>query len=401
MTQAVPSVADTRDPAGRPGFRPDVEGMRALALGLVLLFHAGVPGAEGGRLGVDVFFVISGFLITGLLVREVEATGRVDLARFYARRARRILPSAVVVTVVALVLTALLAPATLRRVGLDAAGATLQVANWRFALADLAGMNPVGVGSPLLHYWSLAVEEQFYLVWPPVVVLTAIVVRRRGGRGGSVRRALVIVASALLLVSLAASVVLTPLSGTVAYLVTPTRAWQLAAGALLALGNPAVVAATRRAWWPRAATLGGLGGLVLVLTSAHWTGSVDYPGSAAVVPTVGAVAMIASGAGAPGALQRALSWGPVQAAGRLSYVWYLWHAPVVYAAEELGVHSWPALLAVELVVGGALAWLTAVLVERPFRFSGAFAASSRRGLLLGAGVTAAGLAASTAAVVLG
>ncbi|WP_187279879.1 acyltransferase family protein [Quadrisphaera setariae] len=397
MTQIAVPVLSARPPARRPGFRPDVEGLRALALGLVLLYQAGVPGTAGGRLGVDVFFVISGFLITGLLVREVETTGRIDLPRFYARRARRILPSAVSVSIAVLLIVAVVAPATVARAGIDAVAASLQVANWRYVVADLSGLNPVGVGSPLLHYWSLAVEEQFYLAWPPLVVLTAWLARRRQR---SLRRWLAAVAGGLALLSLGASVFLTPLSGTVAYLSTPTRAWQLAAGALLALAVPALLALAGKAWWPAAAAGSAVLGLAMVLTSAHWTGAVDYPGSAALVPTLGTVVLIASGVGAPGVVQRLLSWAPVQAAGRLSYVWYLWHLPVIYVAEEMGVQSWLVLLGAEVLIGGALAWLTAVLIERPCRFAPRWAANSSRGLILGAGLTALGVLAGISAVIL-
>ncbi|TXR52428.1 acyltransferase [Quadrisphaera setariae] len=395
MPQTAPPVQGQPATRHRSAFRPDIEGMRALALGLVLLYQAGVPGIAGGRLGVDVFFVISGFLITGLLVREVETSGRVDLARFYARRARRILPSAVSVTIAVLLIVAVVAPATLARVGVDAVAASLQAANWRYVLADVAGLNPIGVGSPLLHYWSLAVEEQFYLAWPPLVMLTAWLAHKRGG---SVRRWLAVVAGGLALVSLSTSIILTPLSGTVAYLSTPTRAWQLAAGALLALAVPAVHELIHRSWWPAAAACASTTGLLLIATSAQWTGTVDYPGSAAIIPTLGAVALIAGGAGAPGLAQRILSWAPVQAAGRLSYVWYLWHLPVIYVAEDVGIQGWPLLLTLEIVVAGSLAWVTAVVIERPCRFAPAWSTSSRRGLLLGACFTGAGVLAGALAI---
>ncbi|WP_180357732.1 acyltransferase [Streptomyces sp. NP160] len=394
-------------PAGTgAAFRPDVEGLRAVALGLVLLFHVGVPGSGGGRLGVDVFFVISGFLITGLLVREVERTGRVGLAAFYARRARRILPAAVVVLLVALATTAALAPQLLGSTGRDGTAASLQVANWRSALADPVHLHPDASASPLLHYWSLAVEEQFYLLWPPLVLLAAAVARRRGT---SLRRSLAVAAGAVAVVSLACSVVLTPLLPTLAYLSSPTRAWQLAAGALLALGAPRLVALAQsgrlgalRRWVP---ALGWVA-LAVVVSSSLWTDDVPYPGSAALVPTLATVALIAAGtpglaegAAAPRGAGRLLSAGPVRWAGRASYSWYLWHVPVVFAGEQLGLSGWPVLLALEVLVAGPLAALTLVAVEQPFRSSPRFA-GARRGLLLGAAATAVGLAASLAAVLL-
>jgi len=390
------------------GFRPDVEGLRAVALGLVLLFHVGVPGSGGGRLGVDVFFVISGFLITGLLVREAERTGRVRLAAFYARRARRILPAATVVLVAALAATAVLAPQALASTGRDGLAAALQVANWRSALADPVDLHPDAAASPLLHYWSLAVEEQFYLLWPPLVLLALTVARRRGT---SVRRALVVTAGAVAVVSLACSVLLTPVLPTLAYLSSPTRAWQLAAGALLALGAPRLEAAAAgggarsrllRRWAPAA----GWVALAVVVSSSLWTDDVPYPGSAALVPVLGTVVLIAaggpglqSGAAARWGVGRLLGSRPVRLAGRASYSWYLWHVPVVFVGEQLGLTGWPVLLALELLVAGPLALLTLRVVEQPFRTSPRVA-GARRGLLLGAAATAVGLAASTAAVLL-
>ncbi|PWJ53944.1 Peptidoglycan/LPS O-acetylase OafA/YrhL, contains acyltransferase and SGNH-hydrolase domains [Quadrisphaera granulorum] len=426
MVHHVPARSAATSPAvqsapTRSGFRPDVEGLRAVALGLVLLFHAGVPGSGGGRLGVDVFFVISGFLITGLLVREVERTGRLDLAGFYARRARRILPAAVVVLLATLTTTAALAPAQLATTGRDGLAAALQLANWRSALADPMDLHPDAAASPLLHYWSLAVEEQFYLLWPPLVLLALAAARRRGrssdGPGGtSIRRALAVAAGAVAVVSLACSVLLTPVLPTLAYLGTPTRAWQLAAGALLALAVP------RLQWWStgtsqrrhlrRWAPAVSWAALAVVLTSSLWTDDVPYPGWAALVPTLGTVALIAAGipglTGASGqgddgvgarpvGAARLLSARPVRWAGRASYSWYLWHVPVVFAGEALGVSGWPALLALELLVAGPLAALTLVVVEQPFRTSPRFA-GARRGLVLGAVATALGVAASVLAI---
>lgn len=393
---------------GAPGgFRPDVEGLRAVALGLVLLFHAGVPGSGGGRLGVDVFFVISGFLITGLLVREVERTGRVGLAAFYARRARRILPAAVVVLVVTLGATAALAPRMLGETGRDGLAAALQVANWRSALADPVDLHPDAAASPLLHYWSLAVEEQFYLLWPALVLLVVAVARRRGT---SLRRSLAVAAGAVAVVSLACSVLLTPLLPTLAYLSSPTRAWQLAAGALLALATPRLAELAgggrldgRLGGLRRGVPALGWLALAVVLSSSLWTDDVPYPGWAALVPTLGTVALIAvgtpglAGGAGPSGVGRLLAARPVRWAGRASYSWYLWHVPVVFAGERLGLSGWPALLALELLVAGPLAALTLVAVEQPFRTSPRFA-GARRGLLLGAVATAVAVGASLVAV---
>ena len=164
--------------SGDDRFRPDLEGFRGIAILLVLLCHARLPGAEAGFIGVDVFFVLSGFLITGLLVEESQRTGRIRLGAFYARRARRILPAAIVVLASTLLAAQLvLSPLDLPRVADDALAASLSLANVRFAL-DATNYFAPGAASPVLHYWSLGVEEQFYLLWPVLLLLAA----RLGGR---------------------------------------------------------------------------------------------------------------------------------------------------------------------------------------------------------------------------
>jgi peptidoglycan/LPS O-acetylase OafA/YrhL len=380
-------VADTRvpdltarlrtAPAPRPAFRRDVEGLRAVALGLVLLFHAGVPFVRGGNIGVDVFFVISGFLITGLLVREVSTTGRVDLPAFYARRARRILPSAGVVLVLTVAGTALLAPALLADTGRAAAAAALQGANWwLLAAGDLH--------VPLTHYWSLAVEEQFYLVWPVLLLLA--------------RRRPLLALGVLSAVSYAASVLVTPGNELLAYLGTGTRMWQFGLGAALALLAPRIAELT-------AAHPGLTSGIRwaaagVLASAAVWAGYVAYPGWAALVPTLAAALLIAGGTSDPAAGPgRLLVWRPVRFCGRISYTWYLWHVPATFFAVALfpAVDRWPFLLVVELLAGG-LAFLTTVLVEDPLRRSRAVA-STRRGLVLGGVVTAVSLSAAVLALV--
>src|SRR5918995_2849985 len=171
----------SRDSPAKSTFRPDIEGLRAVAVGVVLLYHAGVPFAPGGYVGVDVFFVISGFLITGLLVRELEKTGTLSLARFYSRRAKRLLPLTVVVLAVVAVLSwLLLDPVRMDEVSLGVVASGLYVMNWLLAVraADYfaAGLQ----ASPVQHFWTLAVEEQFYLLWPALLLAAAWWSRRTG-----------------------------------------------------------------------------------------------------------------------------------------------------------------------------------------------------------------------------
>jgi len=346
-------------------FRTDVEGLRAVAIVFVLLFNAHVPLWGNGFTGVDIFFVISGYLITGLLVREVERTGTVSLAAFYARRARRILPSAYLVLLVVLAATTFGVDAAERRaVAQDVVAAALQVANLWFLSFDTTTLSPTIAGSPVLHYWSLAVEEQFYLVWPLVVLLVAHLAGRRG-RGVRVPLGVVIA-----LVSLGSGALYLFWSGPAfqaSYFASPARAWQLGAGALVALAEPLL---------GRLATRLPSG---LLATGTAWAGALAIAAvpaaqrlglaGAAVAATGGAAAVIASGSLTrmrPTVVARVLSLRPVRFVGRVSFTWYLWHVPVLVAAEHLGAGNWPLLLAAE-----AVALLPAVAtsrwIERPAR----------------------------------
>src|SRR5690625_987843 len=178
-TTPIEARPDRRAPSAAPRFRADIQGLRAIAVLLVLAYHAGVPLVSGGYVGVDVFFVISGFLITGLLIREVETHGRLSLRRFYARRAKRLLPA----TGVVLVATALLtwwstSVVDWRAFGWDIVGAALYVVNWVLAGRSVDYLAEDVGASPVQHFWSLAVEEQFYIVWPLLIVFLAWWLRR-------------------------------------------------------------------------------------------------------------------------------------------------------------------------------------------------------------------------------
>ncbi len=333
MSGAAPD--GTRAPGGE--FRPELEGLRAVAVGLVLAYHAGIPKLHGGYVGVDVFFVLSGFLITGLIVRELRATGRLDLPRFYARRARRLLPAAAVALVGTLVLSVvLLPPLRLPDVAGDAAAASLYVSNLRFALQATDYLASDLAPSPLLHFWSLGVEEQFYVFWPALLLVAATIGgglartarTARPGRdddAGLTRRlGTVVVAVAIL--SFVASLVLTTVAQPWAFFSQPTRAWELALGAGLALG------AARLGRMP--AMVGGslvAAGIVLVgLSGILLEQSTPFPGTAALLPTVGAALVIAGGASGAATLPvRLLALAPMRFLGRISYSLYLWHWPIL------------------------------------------------------------------------
>ncbi|MCX4744555.1 SGNH hydrolase domain-containing protein [Kitasatospora sp. NBC_01287] len=371
---------------GTTGFRPDIEGLRAVALLAVLGFHAGVPHLAGGFVGVDVFFVISGYLITGQLLREALGTGRIRLAEFFSRRARRLLPSAaLVLAVVALASVWLTAP--LRRTDLeyDVLASALSVANWRFVAQQTdylaAGRDP----SPLLHFWSLAVEEQFYLVWAPLLALLVYLTIRHSRRHA--RAAVIAVTASVTAVSLLLALYWTHREVSLAYLGSPSRVWQFGVGALIAL------LPWHRLPGPRGlrALVGWAGAAAIAWSVIVYTASTPYPGYAALLPTLGAGALILAGIPGRGQAPQAGPVGPgrllalaaPRAVGRLSYNLYLWHWPVLVLAEaRFGQLGWPVRLA--LTAAAALpALATMRWVERPLRRNPVVTELPRRGLSLG------------------
>jgi peptidoglycan/LPS O-acetylase OafA/YrhL len=376
--QYLPGGDEAGTPPGDRAFRPDVEGLRAIAILAVVLFHAGVPHITGGFVGVDVFFVISGFVITGLLLRQRNATGTTSFLTFYARRVRRILPAALLVIVVSIIATAAFVGG--RDTALfssDGRWTALFLGNVHFSHAypSLFATRPT---SPLQQYWSLAVEEQFYLVYPALFVA---LLTLRGT--WSTRARLAIGLSAVIFVSFVASVATSHAGQFAAYDSPFTRAWELALGALVAVGAvelekiPKAVAAVMT--WVGVALIG----LSATAFSAHTV----YPGSAAAVPVLGAALIIAGGTAAPVAGAEALLhlW-PFRWIGRLSYSWYLWHFPVlvIVAAHNhttVGRTSVAEnLMLVTLALG--LAAGTYFLVENPIRHSQV----SPKASLIGAGL---------------
>jgi len=345
------------------GFRSDIQGLRALAVLLVLLYHAGLPFIPGGYVGVDVFFVISGFLITAHLVQSLDSTGRIDLAGFYARRVRRLLPAAFAVAAATVVAVLLFVPVVdAGRMLRDALATVLYVPNVWFAiqqtdyLADHAA-------SPFQHYWSLGVEEQFYLLWPLLLWLIVVLARRR--------RVVVIVAVAsIAAVSAAAGIWLTAINQPYAFFLLPTRAWELLAGAIVALvartGLPAMVPGAARA------AMGWAGLAAVVAAGAAFDDRTPFPGIAALVPVAGTALVILAGTaptrGGPGGL---LSIRPAQAVGLLSYSLYLVHWPLLVIPQAaVGLHRplplWLTVL-LGVILALPLAWLLHRFVEEPFR----------------------------------
>ena len=367
------------DPATAPALahRDDIQGLRAIAVLTVIAAHASVPFLPGGFVGVDVFFVISGFLISQLLFREVERSGRVSLPGFYARRARRILPAATLVTVATILASAIwLSAVDLLTVVRDALWAVFFAANIHFAAVGTDYFAQEEPPSPLQHYWSLSVEEQFYLVWPALLLGLVLLARRRALPRRLVLAVLVVVTGA----SFAWSVVSTSTDPLAAYFSTPARAWELGLGALTALVASAVAARMSSA--VRSAL--GLAGLGLIAVACVTYGdATPFPGSAAAVPVVGSALVLLAGAGVPGARPwpvRALGVLPMRVVGDWSYSLYLWHWPVLIIAERRVGALGPWRTAVCVGVVFVLSALTYRYVEQPFRSSRRF--PTRRALTL-------------------
>ncbi|WP_040858421.1 acyltransferase family protein [Nocardia niigatensis] len=382
----------------REGFRPDIEGLRAVAVLAVVFFHAGTPGLGGGFVGVDVFFVISGFLITGILCREATATGTIELARFYGARARRLLPAASIVLVTTAIGAAiLLPPLQARQVLGDGIASALYAGNYRLALHGTDYLAADAPPSPFQQFWSLGVEEQFYLLWPVVIMTTAWLVRRR--RTGSATLlpyliVLAVVAAASFTISLVWTRVLPPW----AFFSLPARAWELAVGGMVALSAVA---------WSRlpksvAVLVGWIGLVVIVTACTQLNGKTPYPGAAALLPVLGAALVIVSGCAAPRfGVGRVLAPARVRAIGGLSYTLYLWHWPVLLLAPLALGHPLGRVGALGAVMmTGGLALLTHWSVENPVRFAALLRSSARLSLACGGACTAVAICVAVVLLVL-
>ncbi len=346
--------------AGVPGFRPDIQGLRAIAVLLVVAFHLWPEAVTGGFVGVDVFFVISGFLITGHLLQHPPRSAR-DLLDFWGRRIRRILPAALLVLAVTAVATRILVPET--RWVADASeiiASALYVENWALAANSVDYLAAAAAPSPVQHYWSLSIEEQFYIVWP-VVLLGAYWLARRLPLAPRpvVRLAMLAIIGGSLLIS-ATATANDPAS---AYFVTQTRVWELALGGFVATLVPF--------GWSLRSTLVGdglawLGVAMICVAGLVFTETTPFPGTAALLPVLGAALVILAAASGRRSPTRVLAFRPIQHIGDTSYSIYLWHWPLIvlwpYAFGQ--VDPLPILVA-SLV----LAWVTKVLVEDRVRFA--------------------------------
>lgn len=352
----------------RLGYRADLEGLRAIAILLVVAAHAGIPWLRGGFVGVDVFFVLSGFLITGLLVQEASTIGRIRFAEFYVRRLRRLLPALMTMLLVVCVLGALfLAPMEQRAQSSAASMAALWLSNIHFAFAHLDYFSPGTETNLFLHTWSLGVEEQFYLIWPALLVWLL----GRDGQRGVMR--LKTGMAIVLLASLTACIWLSYKAPQLAFYMMPLRAWQFSAGALAWLYFKVPDPSTAKQSWVHhpvlrhAAGWAGLGAIALAGTL--FSADITYPGAYALLPTLGAVGVIAAGCTTTHAtdVSRWLSWRPLQWIGKVSYSWYLWHWPILLLGHAVTGSNAPVYRAFWVLLSLGLACISYLFIESPIR----------------------------------
>ncbi len=342
--------------------QPEIQGLRAIAVLAVLVFHIWPLALPGGYVGVDVFFVISGFLITRLLLREAETKGQISLARFYRRRIRRLLPAATLVIVVASLFFSLLPQVQWPLLAWDALASALYVQNWWLtvqAVDYLAEDNAPGL---LQHYWSLSVEEQYYIVWPLIIWLVS---ARSAAAHAMPAKTLFVVTMILASISLIYSIYVAGHNPALGYFATTTRAWELAVGGILATLGPFL------AKWPdqRRATVGWLGLLMIAFSCVGFGPQTAFPGYAALLPTCGAALIIVAGRTTQTwSSYRVVAWRPLGFLGDISYSLYLWHWPLLIVYRAVVPGSVPWFHGIGLASTAILlAWLTKIWVEDPIR----------------------------------
>lgn len=363
-TVSSPSLSGTADrPSAQSDYRADIQGLRAIAVGLVVIFHLWPRRLSGGYVGVDVFFVISGFLITSHIMREVLSTGTLAVRRFWARRIRRLLPASLLVLALSGAAALVILPSTvLVETGKQIAASALYVENWQLARSAVDYMAADNDPTVAQHYWSLSVEEQFYLVWP--LLLLALLGRDMAGRvrtAAAVRRRVALGLGTVVVVSLCWSVFSTPRDAGFAYFSTFTRAWEFGAGALLG----AVPLALRG----RAGRVAGWSGVAFIIAAGvAFSGSTVFPGWVALLPVLGSVLVIAARPEGPASVGHWLGLRPMRFIGDISYSIYLVHWPlIILGAHLVGAHlTWRHKL-VLLALTVVLAWASKVWVEDPLR----------------------------------
>ena len=341
------------DPSSSKNYRPDIDGLRAIAVLAVVGFHAGIPWLRGGFVGVDVFFVISGYLICSIIYREISQD-EFSIARFYGRRFKRIIPALSVVLVFCLVFGALvLSPYEVRKLGDSVAATSLSISNFLFAKRTdyFAGL---AVTNPLLMTWSLAVEEQFYLVFPLLMLLF----------GKKNKRALLLLLATVSAVSFLCSIYFEFKQPAWNFYFPVTRAWELGAGTLLAVWQSGRLNSGNRSSWKIG--ISGLAGMLMIIGSfTLYSSGMRFPGYEAIPPVLGSILILAS----EGSLaNRFLALRPVVAIGLISYSLYLWHWPLLSFAEIMSARPLrPPTVMIVVTIAFAAATGSYFFVEKPFR----------------------------------
>ena len=376
-----PTGNEAGTPPGDRKFRPDVQGMRAIAIFLALVYHAGIPGFHGGYVGIEVFFVISGFVITGLLLRERERTGHTSLHSFYGRRVRRIMPAATLVIIVAVIAAyVILGPLSGNQTADDGRWASVFLVNIHFSANGTNYLSALLPPSVLENYWSLAVEEQFYIVYPTLFLLIGWWARKSSFDSFRTRLTIVLVVVIVASYSFSITDTLTDAQG--AYFSLLTRSWELALGALIAVHGRSFQRLPQ-AW----AAVGSWVGLtVIMVASVTLTGSSRYPGALVAIPTLGAALVVAAGGAQPAwGVERLLRRKSFQFVAAISFPLYLWHWPILeIAAQSRGVTSLPVWSSILLLLfAGVLATLTYYFFENPIRHNRSLAARRWASLALG------------------
>ena len=379
------STDDAVDPT-RQFFRRrrDIQGIRALAVLLVLAYHAEIPGFSGGYIGVDIFFVISGFLITNLLVREFDLNGKISLTDFYARRVRRLLPASLVAVVGTLVMSRIwLEPLRLGDLTQDARAAALFITNLLFASRESDYLQSALPPSPLQHYWSLGVEEQFYIFFPLIVMLLLKIQRNKV----MLKLGLALITA----ISLVLCVALTSKMPSATFYLLPFRAWELGAGALLTL----VYTQVQRINSVLRESLGWLAVVLILVANFLYDSRTVFPGYAAILPVVATLMIIASDDNSRFGPSRVFEIRILQWVGSRSYSLYLWHWPILIVAKAANKTDLSAIqVALCLLATFIFAELSFQFVEQPIHRVPNFLRSAKRTLSFGVVLIVIGLAAS-------
>lgn len=367
MTTTSAQASTPGSQATKTQFRPDVQGLRALAVGLVLLFHLWPEELSGGFVGVDVFFVISGYLITGHLYRELSTTGTIQLTKFWARRIMRLLPLACTVLVFSFVALIWLLPETTWEMNLRQIIASLfYVENWILAADSVDYMAAENDPSLVQHYWSLSIEEQFYFVLPLILVGSFLLAKRSDKQAlprFTTRGLMIATLSAVGIFSFVFSVLYTNYDPAQAYFVTPTRLWEFTIGGLVAL---TMKKSTIRAGYETMA--GWLGTAMILVAGFTFSEATAFPGYTALLPVIGTALFLRYGTSAP---RGSVHWWAAQKSavrmGDWSYAIYLWHWPlIIIATHQLEEFRWPHKIAI-IVLTFILAALSQRFIEDPFR----------------------------------